>query len=466
MFNKILVANRGEIAFRAMRECREMGIRSVAIYSDADADALFVKHADEKYPLGDPAPLNSYLNMDKIIDIAKKSKAEAIYPGYGFLAENPKFVELCEQNGIEFVGPPSDSMNRAKPKHRARKLMKDNGVPTAPGTDEAIESVSDEAAIKEVTEVADSIGYPIIVKPSGGGGGIGMRVAKDKNELEGAMKYAESRGSSSFGIAAFYLERYFTRAKHIEFQVLADKMGNLVYVGERECSVQRRYQKLIEEAPSMIMTPELRKRMGEDSIKVAKALKYVNALTVEYIYSVDTGEYFFNECNTRLQVEHPVTELLTGFNMIKEQIRIAAGEKLSFTQDDIQPRGWAIECRINAEDPFKGFVPSPAKVTDYQPPGGFGVRIDSGVYAGYTVPFQYDPLMLKLLSWGNNREEAIACMQRALGEFIIEGVHTSIPFHQVALDDEVFRGGNYTTNFVEEQGIVKKLMQSRSQPTG
>jgi acetyl-CoA carboxylase biotin carboxylase subunit len=464
MFKKILIANRGEIAFRAIRECREMGIASVAIFSDADAEALFVKHADEKYPLGDPAPLNSYLNMDKILDIAKKSGSEAIYPGYGFLAENPKFVELCEKNGIVFIGPPSDSMNRAKPKHKARKLMKDNGIPTAPGTDDAIESVGDAAAVKAVVEAADKIGYPIIVKPSGGGGGIGMRVAKDQAELEGAMKYAESRGASSFGIAAFYLERYFTKAKHIEFQVISDKFGNYVYVGERECSVQRRYQKLIEEAPSMIMTPELRKRMGEDSVKVAKALKYVNALTVEYIYSVDSGEYFFNECNTRLQVEHPVTELLTGFNLIKEQIKIAAGEKLSFTQADVQPRGWAIECRINAEDPYKGFVPSPAKVTNYQPPGGFGVRIDSGVYGGYTVPFQYDPLMLKLLSWGRNRTEAIECMKRALGEFVIEGLQTSIPFHKIALDDEVFRGGKYTTNFVEEQQIVKKLMASRPKP--
>lgn len=464
MFKKILIANRGEIAFRAVRECREMGIGSVAVYSDADAEALFVKHADEKYPLGDPAPLNSYLNMEKILDIARKSGAEAIYPGYGFLAENPKFVELCEKNGIQFIGPPSDSMNRAKPKHRARKLMKDNGIPTAPGTDDAIESVGDAAAVKVVIEAADKIGYPVIVKPSGGGGGIGMRVAKDRSELEGAMKYAESRGSSSFGISAFYLERYFTRAKHIEFQVLADKMGNYVYVGERECSVQRRYQKLIEEAPSMIMTPELRKRMGADSVKVAKALKYVNALTVEYIYSVDSGEYFFNECNTRLQVEHPVTELLTGINMIKEQIRIAAGEKLSFTQDEIQPRGWAIECRINAEDPYKGFVPSPAKITNYLAPGGFGVRIDSGVYAGYTVPFQYDPLMLKLLAWGKNRTEAIECMKRALGEFVIEGLQTSIPFHKIALDDEVFRSGKYTTNFVEEQGLVKKLMASRVKP--
>lgn len=457
MFNKILIANRGEIAFRGVRECKELGIRSVAIYSDADTDALFVKHADEAYPLGDPAPVNSYLNIEKIIDIAKKCEAEAIWPGYGFLSENPTFVAACEQNGIEFIGPPSDSMNRAKPKHRARLLMKTNGIPVAPGTDDAIENAGEK--IDEIIKMVDNIGYPVIIKPSGAGGGIGMRVAKDKTELAGAMKYAESRGSSAFGIAAFYIEKYIPRAKHIEFQILADKKGNTVYVTERECSVQRRYQKLIEEAPSMVMTPELRRKMGQDAVKVAKALKYVNALTVEFIYSVDTGEYFFNECNTRLQVEHPVSELLTGINLVKEQIRIAAGEELGYTQDDIQPRGWAIECRINAEDPFKGFTPSPGKITDYQPPGGFGVRIDSGVYAGYTVPFHYDPLMLKLLTWGRNRNEAIACMRRALDEFIIEGVKTSIPFHKVALEDEVFKRGDYTTNFVEEREIVKKLKQ-------
>ena len=454
MFSKILVANRGEIAFRAVRECKELGIRSVAIYSDADADALFVKQADESYPLGDPRPSNSYLNIKKILDIAKGCGVEAVYPGYGFLAENPKFVEACEQSGLEFIGPPSKSMHRAKPKHKARQLMKTNGIPVTPGMDDVIDSA---CKVTEAIKVADELGYPVIVKPSGAGGGIGMGVARNRDELVAAARHAESRGNSAFGISAFYIEKYLPKVKHIEFQVLADKKGNVVYLGERECSVQRRYQKLIEEAPSPVMTPELRGRMGEAAVQVAKLLKYVNALTVEFIFSKDTGEYFFNEVNTRLQVEHPITELITGINLVKEQIRIAAGEELGYAQDDIQLQGWAIECRINAEDPFKDFLPSPFKVTTYQPPSGFGVRVDSGIYAGYTLPFYYDSLIAKLLTWGENRDEAILSMRRALDEFVIEGVETNIPFHKVALEDEAFRRGNYTTTFIEERQIIKKL---------
>ncbi len=463
MFHKILVANRGEIALRAVRECKEMKIRSVAIYSDADADALFVKQADESYPLGDPTPINSYLNIEKIIDIAKRCEAEAIYPGYGFLSENPLFVEACEQNGIKFIGPPSESMRRAKPKDRSRKLMKENGIPVAAGTDEAIEDASGIAgAIKSVEE----IGYPVIIKPSGAGGGIGIKIATNDDELLEAMKYAESRGKSAFGISAFYIEKYIPRAKHIEFQIMADAKGNVIYVSERECSVQRRFQKLIEEAPSPIMTPELRKQMGESAVQAAKLLKYVNALTVEFTYSVDTGEYFFNEVNTRLQVEHPLTELITGINLVKEQIKIAAGEDLGYTQDDIKLQGWAIECRINAEDPIKGFLPSPGKITAYQPPGSFGVRVDNGIYAGYTVPFYYDPLMVKLLTWGRDRDEAVSCMIRALSEFNIEGVKTNIPFHIVALQDESFIRGDYTTKFVEEREIIKTLRQLHARAAG
>ena len=453
MFSKILIANRGEIAFRAVRECQELGISSVAIYSEVDAEALFVKHADEAYSLGEPKATSSYLNIEKIINIAKRCGAEAVYPGYGFLAENPKFVEACEQNNLKFIGPPSESMHRAKPKHRARQLMKISGIPVAPGIDEAINNTSE--AIKAVND----IGYPVIVKPSGAGGGIGMKVANNSEELMEAMKYAESIGNSAFGISAFYIEKYIPRAKHIEFQVLADEKGNVVYLGERECSVQRRYQKLIEEAPSVVMTPELRKEMGEVAVQVAKLLKYVNALTVEFIFSLDSGEYFFSEVNTRLQVEHPITELITGINLVKEQIRIAAGEELGYAQDDIQPRGWAIECRINAEDPFQGFLPSPGKVTSYQPPGGFGVRTDNGIYAGYTVPFYYDSLLVKLLTWGRNRNEAISCLRQALDEFVIEGIKTNIPFHKVALEDEIFQRGDYTTRFIEEREIIKKLQQ-------
>lgn len=427
------------------------------VYSIPDAAALFVKEADEAYPLQASTAGSSYLNMEKILDIAQGCGAEAIYPGYGFLAENPQFVQACEGRAIKFIGPPSESMCRAKPKHRMRQLMETHGVPLVPGVIHIAEGGDD---ISDVMEAVDGIGYPVIVKPSGGGGGIGIGVAGNRDELLKAMKHAQSRGSSAFNISAFYIEKYIPRAKHIEFQVLADEKGNVVYLGERECSVQRRYQKLIEEAPSSAMTSELRGRMGETAVKVAKVLNYVNALTVEFIYSLDTGEYFFNEVNTRLQVEHPVTELITGINLVREQIRIAYGEELSYTQDDIQPRGWAIECRINAEDPLQGFLPSPGKITTYQPPQGLGVRVDSGIYAGYIVPFYYDSMVAKLLTWGNDRDEAIASMKQALDAFIIEGVKTNIPFHKVALDDEAFRRGDYTTTFVEEREIVKRVRQS------
>ena len=456
MFKKILIANRGEIALRAVRECREMGIKSVAVYSDADTAALFVKHADESHPLGDPEPTGSYLNMEKILGIAEKAQAEAIYPGYGFLAENPKFVEACESRGIVFIGPPSKSMHAAKPKHKSRDLMKSHGIPVSPGSDGAIE---DAGGVSKAFEIADSIGYPVIVKPSGAGGGIGMKVAKSKEELSAAMEYARALGSEAFGLPAFYVEKYITRAKHIEFQILADKKGNTVYVSDRECSVQRRYQKLIEEGPSPIMTPQLREKMGGDAVRIAKILNYVNALTVEFIYSMDNSQYYFNEVNTRLQVEHPLSELLTGINLVKEQIRVAAGEELGYKQEDIKLRGWAIECRINAEDPFMNFLPAPAKLTAYDPPGGFGVRVDGGVYAGYQIPFHYDSLIAKLLSWGRTRTEAIETMKRALKEYRIEGVKTNIPFHIVALDNESFRKGDYTTHFVEEQGLLKKLRE-------
>ena len=460
MFEKVLVANRGEIALRAVRECREMGIASVAVYSDADSEALFVKNADEAFPLGDPEPTASYLNMEKILDIAKKSGAEAIYPGYGFLAENPTFVEECENRGIEFIGPPSKSMNAAKPKHRARDLMKSEGIPVAPGSDGAIEAEGDMA---KAFEIADSIGYPVIVKPSGAGGGIGMKVANSKDELAGAMEYAKSLGSEAFGMPAFYLEKFVTRGKHIEFQIIADKKGNVVYVSDRECSVQRRYQKVIEEAPSPIMTPELRQKMGGTAVQIARILNYVNALTVEFMYSMDDKEYYFNECNTRLQVEHPLTEMLTGINLVKEQIRIAAGEELGYGQEDIKLNGWSIECRINAEDSFMNFMPAPGTITAYDPPGGFGVRLDGGVYAGYSMPFHYDSLMAKLLSWGRTRDEAIATMRRAVREYHVEGVKTNLPFHIVALDNESFVGGEYTTNFVDEQKISKTLRQLKKE---
>lgn len=453
-FKKILVANRGEIALRAVRECKELGISSVAVFSEADSDALFVKQADEAYSIGESYATKSYLDMDKILLTAKLSKAEAIYPGYGFLSENPKFVMACEQEGIKFIGPCAKAMSKAKPKHRARSLMKENGIPVVPGTDEALDG---NANLSDVFEMVEQIGYPVIVKPSGAGGGIGIKVAWNKDELAETMKYAESRGSSAFGMASFYIEKYLTNIKHIEFQVLADEHGNMVHFGERECSVQRRYQKLIEEAPSTMMTKELRDKMGADAVKVARVLGYSNALTVEFVYSMDTGEYYFGECNTRLQVEHPITEKITGVNLVKEQIRIAAGEKLGYTQDDIHFKGWAIECRINAEDPSMGFMPSPGLITAYLPPGGWGVRIDSGVYAGYNVPHYYDSLLVKLISWDTTREKAINCMKRALDEFVIEGLKTNIPFHKLALCAQNFVTGDYTTRFLEESDVMQKI---------
>jgi len=453
-FKKILVANRGEIALRAIRECKELGIQSVAVFSDADSNALFVKQADEAYPIGESYATKSYLDMNKIINAAKQSKAEAIYPGYGFLAENPTFVSLCEQEGIKFIGPPAKAMGRAKPKHRARALMKESGIPVVPGTDEALDG---DAHLPDVLEMVDQIGYPVIVKPSGAGGGIGIKVAWNRDELAETMKYAESRGKSAFGMASFYIEKYLTKIKHIEFQVMADEHGNVVHFGERECSVQRRYQKLIEEAPSTIMTKELREKMGADAVKVAKVLGYANALTVEFVYAVDTDEYYFGECNTRLQVEHPVTEMITGVNLVKEQFRIAAGEKLGYGQEDIQFRGWSIECRINAEDPAKGFVPSPGLLTAYLPPGGWGIRTDGGVYPGFTVSHFYDSLLTKLISWDTTREKAINCMKRALDEFIVEGLKTNIPFHKVALRSPEFLGGDYTTRFIDDSDIMTKV---------
>jgi acetyl-CoA carboxylase biotin carboxylase subunit len=448
LFNKILVANRGEIAIRVMKTCKELGIRTVAVYSEIDKDSLHVKMADEAYCIGPPPPIESYLNIEKIIDVAEKSKAEAIHPGYGFLAENPNFVEACEAHGIEFIGPPSRCMGKAKPKHRARKIMRAAEILVTPGSEDAIKDVD------EAIEVSESIGYPVIVKPSGGGGGMGMRVVKDKNELLEAIEYAQFVGKSVFGIQDFYVEKFVPNARHIEFQVLADKKGNVVHLGERECSIQRRYQKILEEAPSPAITFGLRKFMGEASKRVAAELKYVSALTVEFLFlfdpSIEYPIFYFNEVNTRLQVEHPLTELITGIDLVKEQIRIAAGEELGYGQDDIKLRGWAIECRINAEDPYN-FLPSPGKITNYQPPGGAGVRVDSGVRAGSYVSYYYDSLIAKLLTWGRNRGEAIARMKRALEDYIVEGIATTIPLHKKILENESFKKGEIDIDFIQRE---------------
>jgi len=455
-FKKILIANRGEIAVRIIRTCRDMGIRSAAVYSQADTDALHVKLADEKYEIGPPDALESYLNFDKIIDAVKKSGANAIHPGYGFLAENPDFVERCEEEKIIFIGPSSQCMFKAKPKNRARQLMKMLNIPVTPGCDDAIASGSNEG-LNQAREIAAEVGYPVIVKPSGGGGGIGITIALNEAELEKAVHTAEARGRKAFGTSSFYIEKYLQGMKHVEFQVLADSHGNVVHMGERDCSVQRRFQKLVEEAPCPIVSPFWRMKMGAAAIDVALALDYVGALTVEFFYFPQERKFYFNEINSRLQVEHCVTELVTGIDIIREQIRIAEGEELSFNQDDIRMKVHALECRINAEDALRNFMPSPGIIEKLRLPQGPGLRIDEGVFEGYNFPFYYDSLMMKLMSVGKTRADAIARMKRALAELELTGPKTTIPFHHAVLDAEEFLSGNYTTDLADRPEIKNKL---------
>jgi acetyl-CoA carboxylase biotin carboxylase subunit len=435
-----------------------MGLHTVAVYSEVDADSLHVRLADEAYLIGPAETIHSYLNAEKILEVARTCKADAIHPGYGFLAENPGFVEMCEQQGLTFIGPPSQSMYKVKPKHAARNLMNLLNIPVVPGHDHILLNSTTEG-FKQVQEVAESIGYPIIVKPSGGGGGIGMTVAHNREELGNAVRSVEGRGRKLFGVSSFYIEKYLTNIKHIEFQVLADKYGNVIHLGERDCSIQRRFQKLIEEAPCSILSPHLRMKMGAAALDIALAMKYVNAMTVEFFYLPQTQEFFFNEVNTRLQVEHCVTELVTDVDIVREQIKIAAGEPLTYTQDDINRKAWAIECRITAEDVARNFLPSPGQITGLHLPHGPGLRIDEGIYEGYTIPFYYDPLLCKMMTWGKTRNEAILRMKRAMNETRIEGIVTNLPFHRVALEDAQFNNGQYTTDFIEKQQIVKKVRE-------
>lgn len=458
MFRKIMIANRGEIAVRVIRTCKEMGIHTVAVYSDADRNALHVQLADEAYHIGPPEALHSYLNVDRILEAAIRSKVDAIHPGYGFLAENPHFAEMCERHGIVFIGPPSQCMYKVKPKDRARQLMKMLNIPVVPGTDEAM-TVSSGGQLAPVEEVAESVGYPVIVKPAGGGGGIGMAVARDKQELRNVVRYVEDMGKKAFGVPSFYIEKFLTGVKHVEIQVLADRYGNVIHLGERDCSVQRRYQKLIEEAPCQILSPHLRMKMCVAALDVAVALQYVNALTVEFLYIPATQEFYFNEVNSRLQVEHCVTELAANVDIVKEQIRIAAGEQLSYSQDEVGLNAHAIQCRIVAEDPSRDFFPSPGVITRLRFPHGLGVRVDEGIYEGYEVPFYYDSLLFKLLVRGKTRDEAISRMKRALAETKIEGIQTNVPFFQVVLEDEVFKSGQYTVDFVNTRNIVQKVCE-------
>jgi acetyl/propionyl-CoA carboxylase alpha subunit len=459
MFKKILIANRGETAVRIIRTCKEMGIGTVAIYSDVDADCLHVKLADEAYEIEKEEAIKSYLSTEKILLVAERCQAEAIHPGYGFLAENPEFVEECEKRGITFIGPPAECMHKAKPKQNARQLMRRIKIPVVPGYDETLMN-STTGGFAKVQEVVDSIGYPVVIKPSGGAGGIGITVARNPEELTKAIQFVEDKGRRLFGISSFYIERLLYGIKHIEFQVLADKYGNIVSLGERDCSVQRRFQKILEEAPCHVLSPHLRMKMAVAALDIALALQYINALTVEFFYIPGSQEFYFSEVDTALQVEHSVTELTSGIDIVKEQIRIAAGEPLPYTQDDINTRLRVIECRITAEDVSRNFLPSPGTITDLHLPQGIGIRIDEGVYGGYRVPFNYDSLLLKVMAWGNTREEAVSRMKRALAEMKIEGIKTTIPFHRLALEDEAFISGYYTTDFVDKRDMVRRVHET------
>ncbi|HEY8484784.1 MAG TPA: acetyl-CoA carboxylase biotin carboxylase subunit [Longimicrobiales bacterium] len=445
MFRKVLIANRGEIALRIIRACRELGIRTVAVYSEADRESLHVRFADEDVCIGAGPARDSYLNIPRIIAAAEITGADAIHPGYGFLAENAEFAEICEQSNIVFIGPSAEQIRLMGDKAAARKTMAAVGVPTVPGSDGA---VSDAA---EALKVAREIGFPVLIKAAAGGGGRGMRVAPDEESFESLFQMAQYEAQAAFGDPSVYLEKYLSRPRHIEIQVLGDKHGRIEHLGERECSIQRRHQKLIEEAPSPALTPELRQAMGEAAVRGAQAIGYYSAGTVEFLLDED-GRFYFMEMNTRIQVEHPVTELVTGIDLVKEQIRVAAGEALSLPEGkSVELRGHAIECRINAEDPARGFQPSPGTITIFHPPGGPGVRVDTHAYAGYRVPPHYDSLIAKLIVHGNTRAEALARMRLALESFIIEGIQTTIPFLLELIQDPAFVAGDIDTKFLERR---------------
>jgi acetyl-CoA carboxylase, biotin carboxylase subunit len=441
MFKKILIANRGEIALRIIRACRELGINTVAVHTEADNNSLHVRYADEDICIGKGPSKDSYLNIPTILSAAEITDSDAIHPGYGFLAENAHFAEICESCNIAFVGPTPGAMRRLGDKIESRRLMKEVGLPMLPGSDGPVESEDD------ALRLARKIGYPVIIKATAGGGGRGMRVAHTDVSLGNAFQTAQSEAGAAFGNPQVYIEKYLEEPRHVEFQIIADKQGNCISLGERDCTVQRKHQKLIEESPSPIMTPEIREKMVALVIQGAQKAKYHTTGTVEFLVDKHMNFYFM-EMNTRIQVEHPVTEMVTGMDLIKEQIRVAAGEELQI-KESITPKGHAIECRINAEDPDRDFLPSPGTITSFHMPGGPGVRIDTHAYAGYKIPPYYDSLLAKLITYGATREEAIIRMLRALEEFVIEGVKTTIPFHQRALNKEAFKCGQISTNFVE-----------------
>jgi acetyl-CoA carboxylase biotin carboxylase subunit len=455
---KVLIANRGEIALRIIRTCVELGISTVAVYSTADQQSLHVQLADEAICVGDAPSSRSYLNIPNIISAALTTGASAIHPGYGFLAENARFAEMCADHNLTFIGPTPEAIRSMGDKATARATMQAAGVPTVPGSDGLIES--DEAAIA----IAEKIGYPAIIKATAGGGGRGMRVAADRDELLKMLRTAQGEAAAAFGDGSVYIERFVEQPRHIEFQILADTHGNVIHLHERDCSIQRRHQKLLEEAPSPVLTSSLRHKMGSAAVRVAKAIGYVGAGTVEFLVDKQ-GRFYFMEMNTRIQVEHPVTEMITGIDLIAEQIHIAQGETLDLKQKDVALYGHAIECRINAEDPDRNFRPHPGKVSAYLPPGGPGVRMDSHVYTDYVIPPHYDSLIGKLIVWGPNRDAAIRRMRRALGECAITGVPTTIAFHQRILNHPAFLQGEVYTNFVQ-QHLLPQPVQGASSPEG
>lgn len=446
MFQKLLIANRGEIALRVIRACREMGVQSVAVYSEADADSMHVQLADEAYCVGKPRSADSYLKIDQIIAAAEVGNVDAVHPGYGFLAENAHFNEVCRSSGFEFIGPSPEAMEKLGDKNTARSMAIANDVPVVPGSDGLVEDDSTAA------EIAREIGYPVLIKATAGGGGKGMRVAEDEDSLLTALNQARTEALAAFGNGGVYLERYVGNPRHIEVQVIADNHGNVCHLFERDCSVQRRHQKLIEEAPSPNLPADRRQAICEAAVRMIRGAEYSNAATVEFIVD-ENNNFFFIEVNARIQVEHPVTEMITGVDLIKEQIRVAAGEKLSFSQDDLKCSGAAIECRINAEDPDKNFRPNPGKITKLFTPGGLGVRFDSHVYGGYTVPPHYDSMIGKLIVYRPTREDAIATMRRALAEMQVEGIATTAAFHDKVLQHPEFVEGRHDTKFVEREFI-------------
>lgn len=442
MFEKILVANRGEIAVRIIRACREMGIKTVAIYSEADRESLHVEMADEAYCVGPASSAKSYLNIPNIMSAAVIAGVDAIHPGYGYLSERGYFAEVCAAHGIKFIGPNAATIDKMGDKSAAKKAMKAAGVPVIPGSEGEIETE------EEAVAVAEEFGYPVIIKASAGGGGRGMRVAYTREELIRRFATAKAEAEAAFGSGAVYIEKFVENPRHIEIQILADEHGNCVYLNERECSLQRRNQKVLEEAPSVVLTPEKRAEMGRVAVLGAKSIGYTNAGTMEFLLDSD-GRFYFMEMNTRIQVEHPVTELITGIDLVKEQIRIAAGEPLGYTQDEIPLWGHAIECRINAESPEYGFRPSPGTITAYHAPGGMGIRVDSAAFTDYTVSPYYDSMFAKLIVWGRDRNEAIARMRGALDEMVVEGIDTNINFQKALINDPRFVAGDFSTNFIE-----------------